>query len=276
MSKIDFITGKIKRYGFFGIFAHIYKKYSAVFFHNTFLRNYLKVKGREYKIYFSKTNVAKALYLFPNLHDGDVDELYDILEQKNLQEDKIKGELIFVDLGANIGTITLPIAKYLYNHGVVYSIEAHPKTFFELQKNIDLNKLQNIQTWNIAVGMMNGTVKFTNKKNDDANNITEQGDIHVPCLTLDTLFKDFERIDVLKIDVEGYEKFVLENGITTLKKTKYIYMEYLEETSARFGYKREYLKEFLEENGFECTLSNPEKHQNPDIDNLICKNLNYK
>jgi FkbM family methyltransferase len=177
-------------------------------------------------------------------------------------------------LGANIGTITLPIAKFLKNRGTVYSIEAHPKTYFELQKNIFLNKLSNVKTWNIAVGKNEGLVYFSNKKNDDANNITVDGEIVVPCFTLDTLFKDFKKIDILKIDVEGFEKFVLENALETLKKTKCIYIEYLEETCEKFGYKRKDLKRFLELQNFECYLSDPTKHQNPDIDNLICVNKN--
>jgi hypothetical protein len=114
MLHIKFIYSKIKRYGIFGIFKYTYIKYSAEIFSKTFLGKLKKVKGKNFVINFSRNNVAKALYLFPNLHDGDVLEIERMFKEIESKSNK-KANLLFVDVGANVGTVSIPIAKFLKN-----------------------------------------------------------------------------------------------------------------------------------------------------------------
>lgn len=267
---ITFIFNKIKRYGILGIIRYTYIKYTAELFYNCKFGKLIRIRHHDYKIFFSHTNVAKALYLFRNLHDGDVDEIKDLLKPGDT----------FIDIGANIGTITIPLSKYIGDNGKIIAIEAHPNTYTELRRNIKLNHLNNVQTFQIAIGDYDGIIRFSNIKFDDMNHIItdkrETNYIEVPIIRLDTLFKNIEKIDVMKIDVEGYEKLLLEHATETLSKTKAIYIEYFDHPNNHFNYKREIIKEILENNGFECSLSDVNKHQNPDIDNLICINKRYK
>ncbi len=264
---VKFIANKIKKYGFFGAIKQGYVRYSNILLWKTELHKYvtIKIKGIKYK-YF-KSNVSRVIYELPNIHEGDVNEI------KRFSK---AGDIV-VDIGANIGTVCLPIAKHVGEHGKVYAIEAHPTTFSYLQENIKLNKLKNITSFNIAIGEKNGLVTFSSTELDDINTVQKNNkesvqeysrNILVPMMRLDDLLADVEKIDVLKIDVEGYEKFILENATETLKKTKVVYAEYYQANTKMFGYDREEIKSILEKNGFTCELSDLSKHV-ISVDNII-------
>ena len=71
-------------------------------------------------------------------------------------------------------------------------------------------------------------------------------------ITLDELLEPItgDRIDLLKIDVEGYEKFVLEGAKKTLGKTTVIYIEIWDKNFAKFGYQSSDIINKLEAAGF--------------------------
>ncbi len=268
---IRFVTNKIKRYGFLGALKQGYVRYSNEILWSTGLHTFvvMKIDGVRYK-YF-KSNVSYFTYEIPNLHHGDVNEIKRFSKEGS----------VVVDIGANIGTVCMPVAKHVGVKGKVYAIEAHPKTFSYLQENIKLNKLENISAFNIAIGEKNGLVEFSDSDLDDINVVSkkiekENGEINysqekkvlVPMMRLDDLLSDLDKIDVLKIDVEGYEKFILENATETLKKTKVVYAEYYEDNTKNFGYHREEIKNILENSGFTCELSDLSKHV-ISVDNII-------
>ena len=58
----------------------------------------------------------------------------------------------FVDVGANIGLMTIFASKCVGNEGQVVAFEAHPKTAELLKENIQLNQLMNIQVCQYALG----------------------------------------------------------------------------------------------------------------------------
>ena len=84
---------------------------------------------------------------------------------------------------------------------------------------------------------------------DDLNFLTNQG-IEVPLSTLDHELSSYKHIDLIKIDVEGYEKFVFEGAREALKKTTYIYFESFEPNFARFNYTLDDIITQLHEAGF--------------------------
>ena len=67
---------------------------------------------------------------------------------------------------------------------------------------------------------------------------------------LDEFTNELEIIDLIKIDVEGYELFVLKGGIETLKKTKKIIFESSLEFCQRFNYKTSDIIAFLADLNF--------------------------
>ena len=265
MKYLKFIISKIKRYGLLGIWGYTFTKYWAAFLYTTSLGRYYVINNRGIKYRYYHTSVSKLMMILPTIHDGDVDELKSLSKQGS----------IIIDVGANIGTTSIPLSKYVGVHGKIIAIEANPKIANCLRENIKLNGVKNIEVLQIAVGESSKLVRFSDIDIDDINKVeggniknANSANVLVPMMRLDDMLKDFEKIDVIKIDVEGYEKFVLAGATETLKKTKAVYMEYYEPNTLEFGYKREELKNTLEQAGFVCTLSDLSKHV-IDVDNLI-------
>lgn len=133
---------------------------------------------------------------------------------------------VYVDIGANIGTLACLAAKKVGEGGLVIAIEAHPRTFSELCANIHLNNLTIIALM-FAVGDHKGFVSFSDDPADDQNRVATEG-IPVYMTCLDSILPEMlgeKRIKLLKIDVEGYEYFVLKGAAGIIDKVDMIYFE---------------------------------------------------
>ena len=73
-----------------------------------------------------------------------------------------------------------------------------------------MNKLdKKVVTYNLALGEKSGSIKFSSNRADDMNRVTNRKeDIDIKQIKLDDVTKDIPKINLLKVDVEGYEKFV--------------------------------------------------------------------
>jgi hypothetical protein len=117
-----------------------------------------------------------------------------------------------VDVGANIGDLTVPLARLVGEAGRVYAFESHPESFNVLCANLALNNLRNVKPLNEFLA-------------DDADVSTASdvwgehayvGDVWKPCVApLDAL--GLERCDFIKIDVDGKELEVLRSGERTVR-----------------------------------------------------------
>ena len=162
---------------------------------------------------------------------------------------------VYIDVGANIGTTLIPAAKTIKG-GKAIGFEPHPRIFSYLMENVSLNNLgDNIELYNCAVGSERGSINFSSGRADDCNKVLiTRGGIKVPVKLLDDFVTKFSKIDLMKIDVEGYEKFVVEGGIKALAKTQCIYFEVSEEHFRDFGYSLKDLLNQLENMGFHLFL----------------------
>lgn len=135
-----------------------------------------------------------------------------------------------VDVGANIGTIALTGAARVGSGGRVLAIEPHPRIFECLKENGALNGCTTIQYYNCAIGASSGVVTFSDRGDDDQNKVMEGDGLQVEMRMLDDLLQEagVTSIDLLKIDVEGFEKYVLDGASKTLKATACVYIETLE------------------------------------------------
>lgn len=117
-----------------------------------------------------------------------------------------------VDIGANIGWFT----RTALNQGAnVISFEPDPRNFALLQQNCVGADLRNI-----ALGDKTGELKI--KYNTDGNygdtQVSINGDITVPQDTLDNIIgNNAKNIKAVKIDVQGWEPFVINGGWNTFK-----------------------------------------------------------
>lgn len=146
---------------------------------------------------------------------------------------RAQGTSTAVDVGANIGYYTLLLAKVCKK---VYAFEPDKECFEILKKNIEENKLKNVTLINKAVSDKKGKVNFVVDKNNFGNSrIKSQRDCHVAkpprndvligTVKLDDEVK--ERVDLIKIDTQGWEPKVIAGAKRIIKKYRPImFMEY--------------------------------------------------
>lgn len=144
-------------------------------------------------------------------------------ELKKIFKSIIKPGDHILDIGANIGFHTIYFAQLTGNMGTVTAFEPVPHNYIALRKNIELNNFTTINTHNIALSNKNEQIKIQanlKSNNPGAYNLFDRnGDISIQCLVGDELILD-QKVDFIKIDVEGYESFVLDGLIKTIKKNK--------------------------------------------------------
>jgi FkbM family methyltransferase len=193
----------------------------------TGLCSLFQIQKEGYRLKFHPTALSAILWIDPQ--DRGNDEAF---LKRYLKE----GDTV-VDVGANIGDLTLTAALAIGPKGKVYSLEAHPRTYGFLRKNIALNNCSNIILFNLALGDKESEIFFSDLKWDDQNHVSGSSrGISVKMARLDHLALLESHIQLLKIDVEGYEKFVLDGASTTLGKVSCIYFESWERHFSKYGY----------------------------------------
>lgn len=147
--------------------------------------------------------------------------------------------MVYIDCGANIGIYSIFAAKRVGRKGTVYSFEPHPVIYHRLLANIHLNRLDNIHSYRMAVGDRGEWVELVPLHDHVASYVRPILDKTTSpwsceATTLDSFFMDkaIERIDLLKIDVEGYEYKVLQGARRTIDRFK--------PSLIQFEYYREY------------------------------------
>lgn len=145
---------------------------------------------------------------------------------------------IAVDAGANIGLVALVAAQRVGPAGAVHAIEPHPVVARYLRDNVRLNHAANVQVYQVALGAAPGTARLSEHAGDDSQNHLRPAGagVEVPVVRLDALLAGLPRVNLMKIDVEGYERFVLAGAEGLLPRTECIYFESWERHFERYGY----------------------------------------
>jgi FkbM family methyltransferase len=130
----------------------------------------------------------------------------------------------FLDIGANIGFMSVIASKVVGKSGIVYAVEANPGTVPILQTNIELNDCKNVEVLPIALSDVQGTaILFENwEVNRGGASLISQSDnqegIEVKMERLDDLFDENTAVNLVKIDVEGFEPQVIRGGMNWFRK----------------------------------------------------------
>jgi FkbM family methyltransferase len=124
----------------------------------------------------------------------------------------------FIDVGANLGAITIPAASHVGPEGRVLAIEPNPETASLLRRNLAKNLVRNTTVVQLAcLDERKRSVFYVSasshsgKSSLSAQNARSRQAVTVECDTLDSIVVTHEinRVDVVKIDVEGAELQVL-------------------------------------------------------------------
>ena len=120
---------------------------------------------------------------------------------------------VVVDAGANIGVYSKFLSCCVGPKGVVHSFEPSPENFKRLQSAVQ--KLANVRLCQLAVGECSGTgnLYLSDKLNVDHRTYTSQAGsrraVPIDMIALDDYFKPGERVDLIKMDIQGYELHAL-------------------------------------------------------------------
>lgn len=169
---------------------------------------------------------------------------------------------IIIDVGGNIGQTALMVANKIGKDGLVYAFEPYPPTYEKFINNLSLNpKINNIKIYPIGIGknLMNLDMFQDCITNSGANRVVYNHQKDLPGLhnvtinSLDTFVRqeDMPKIDLIKIDVEGFEMNVLLGAIQTLKKYKPgLYIEIDDDNLKKQGSSSKEVINFLKELGY--------------------------
>ena len=162
---------------------------------------------------------------------------------------------VALDVGANLGAHTLPMAQLVGPGGAVFAFEPQRILFQTLCGNVALNELTNVHALPVALGRAAGRAKVPALDYHGARNFGgvslagAQGE-DVPVLTLDQL--EVAKARLIKIDVEGMELDVLAGAKATLARCRPIL--YVENDRAE---KAEALVAQLQEDGYRMWWHTP-------------------
>jgi len=128
----------------------------------------------------------------------------------------------FVDVGANVGKYAIQLSPRCRQ---VVAYEPLPENLEVLYKNIELNDIRNVTVREVAVGSRNGkaylTRAYAQSKIVDS---PKSNTIEVEMVTLDDDLKHYEKISLIKVDVEGYELEVLKGAMRITREHKPIWV----------------------------------------------------
>ena len=185
-----------------------------------FLNCYIEVKIYNFKILASnkKNKISHALLKKCHFDNQKELELISNISKKN--------QIFLIDCGCNYGFYSFYTAS-LSDQNSVIAIEASPTTAQDFEKNINLNKLDNIVLINSAISNIDNTVvNFNESKNDWESSLThnefdEKKINKIRTQKIDTIIKN-KKLDfyslIIKLDIEGHELQALEGAKNTIKK----------------------------------------------------------
>jgi len=149
---------------------------------------------------------------------------------------------VVLDIGANFGLYTVTSASRMRDHGRLYSFEANPHTFDLLKRTLYANRLvhrPNITAVNALVGESagRGTLHYLPEFLGGATmtDIGQWGEakrsIELEMITIDEFLPDGLAVDLVKIDVEGHEPFVIRGMKKTIRRSPNIriFIEFVED-----------------------------------------------
>ncbi|MBU3672629.1 MAG: FkbM family methyltransferase [Sinobacteraceae bacterium] len=140
-------------------------------------------------------------------------------------------------IGTHVGALAIPATRKVRK---AYMVEANPRTFALLEKNLALNAVTNAVAFNVAVGEGAGEINFVLSTANSGGSKREPQvkaakyyydrpqTIRVPMVPFDTLVDPAdERFDLVLMDIEGSEYFALKGMQTALSRTETLIVEFI-------------------------------------------------
>lgn len=198
-----------------------YQGFSSKFIPPPDLYNYNSIKDveRDGIKYQLDRSCLMQWFIYWDLQDITREKLYSLVKT---------GDVIF-DVGTNVGETLLHFAKITGESGFVYGFEPDEKNYANVLKNISLNDFENVHVFDLGVSDKAETLKLfrVDSHNLGMNRILNEAEAAefedfttIETNTLDHIVEEnkIEKVDVIKIDIEGYEMHALRGAKELLKK----------------------------------------------------------
>lgn len=158
--------------------------------------------------------VGKLIFAFGESYEPELIYLEKLLDRGK----------VFIDVGANLGIYSLVASKILGDSGQVIALEPSTQSFPVLQENIKRNKFANVSAFPLAASQKRGTARLYRGPNPGFNSLgkdpswkEETEDVLTDSLDAFLSQAGINRVDLIKIDVQGAEELVLQGAINILK-----------------------------------------------------------
>jgi FkbM family methyltransferase len=157
--------------------------------------------------------IGRSLDVYGEYSEGEIDLFRQLLRPGD----------VAIDIGANIGALTVPMARLVQPGGAIVAFEPQRAIFDILCGNLRLNGLANVQAFRRAVGSKTGAIRVPALDYQRPNNFggvtlgAADGE-EVQLVTIDSL--GVPRLRLLKVDVEGMEHEVITGARATIERLR--------------------------------------------------------
>jgi FkbM family methyltransferase len=171
--------------------------------------------------------------------------------------------MTMIDVGANMGVYSMFASKLVGESGLVVAVEPSTRDFQRLASHVTLNGLHNVRCLQVAASddSKEAILKIASDRNSGHNTfgnfsyatVEGVGEEIVQTRSLDSLVvaQGLQRVDLIKIDVEGHELRVLAGAVETLTHFRpRVLIEIFEEALCHQGASAEAVLTFLEQHGY--------------------------
>ncbi len=177
--------------------------------------------SRKYNVKMS----GRKFDLLIRTYKGDISIFNEIFWKKtySIPSNYLKNPHTIIDLGAHVG-FTSVFYSLQYPDSKVYSVEASKKNFNILKENV--KTFENITAINKVIYPSDGQILFDDSGVSYNTKISSKGDL-MESISMNTLMNTYniEKIDLIKIDIEGAEKELLKSNNSWLEITDNIIIE---------------------------------------------------
>lgn len=204
------------------------------------------------------------MVVYQDIHDGVNKSIMFSGSQKNFPWEPgtsslfsrlVKGKKVILIAGGHLGYFAL-LAAHLNSDAKIYVFEPIKRMFDRLTININLNHFKNIFAEHKALAHFNGLVEIVSDAGQSslihhAGNVSKQIE-KIESITIDSYFTTKgESPDLILLDVEGYESFVLNGAQSVLKARPDLILEINHKMLAAVGSSQEKIYGILDELGYD-------------------------
>ena len=215
------------------------------FFQNSVLYAYQLVKNTGFLTTPTGQKLSRnAYFLYKHIYEPNLNHL----------KAMIAPDSTIIDVGANIGFLSIKFSKWISKKGLVIAIEPEPLNVQLLKQSLGEKQISNVEVINGAAAEKEGALFLKlNPLNPADHRLSDQG-IPIKAFTIDSLLDGKGRLPVslIKIDVQGAETRVLQGAKNTISQYKpIIFIEIDDESLNAAGFTSNGLIDLLRSYGYD-------------------------